>query len=111
MDIFKAVANVGSKLIPLVSPLLDPVGGILGSLAESEMSKKPYITNNSTAERVILAEAALQAVLASEHTEALTYYAQGSIMGPRVLTILGKNIITGIIKWTAISHQINTEAY
>ncbi|KAH6957266.1 hypothetical protein DER45DRAFT_615212 [Fusarium avenaceum] len=80
LDIFKAVANVGSKLIPLASPLLDPVGGILGpavggllgSLAESEFSNNPDIRTAGTAERAILAEAALQAVLASEHTEGLT---------------------------------------
>ncbi|KAJ0127649.1 Uncharacterized protein HZ326_29247 [Fusarium oxysporum f. sp. albedinis] len=34
----------------------------------------------------------------------------GSIMGPRVLTVLGKNVITEIIEWTAISYQMNTEA-
>ncbi|VZH91370.1 unnamed protein product [Fusarium fujikuroi] len=80
LDIFKKVANVGSKLIPLASPFLGPVGGILGpavggllgSLAESSMSESPDVEKNGTAERAILAEAALQAVLASEQTEGLT---------------------------------------
>ncbi|RGP72925.1 glutamyl endopeptidase [Fusarium longipes] len=80
LDIFKKVANVGSKLIPLASPLLGPVGGILGpavggllgSLAESEFSDNPDIKADGTAERALLAEAALQAVLASEHTEGLS---------------------------------------
>ncbi|KAF5671235.1 glutamyl endopeptidase [Fusarium heterosporum] len=80
LDIFKAVANVGSKIIPLASPLLGPVGGILGpavggllgSLAESEFSGSPDIKTEGTAERALLAEAALQAVLASEHTEGVT---------------------------------------
>ncbi|KAF4952732.1 hypothetical protein FGADI_6484 [Fusarium gaditjirri] len=80
LDIFKKVANVGSKLIPLASPFLGPVGGILGpavggllgSLAESGMSESPDVEKNGTAERAILAEAALQAVLASEQTEGLT---------------------------------------
>ncbi|KAF4998988.1 hypothetical protein FGRMN_2787 [Fusarium graminum] len=79
LDIFKAVANVGSKIIPLASPLLGPVGGIigpavgglLGSLAESEVSGSPDIKTEGTAERALLAEAALQAILASEHTEGL----------------------------------------
>ncbi|UPL00234.1 hypothetical protein LCI18_011168 [Fusarium solani-melongenae] len=80
MDIFKAVANVGSKVLPLASPLLGPVGGILGttvggilgSLAESGISEDPDRSgNNGAPERAILAEAALQAVLASEHTEGL----------------------------------------
>ncbi|RBQ76069.1 hypothetical protein FVER14953_20152 [Fusarium verticillioides] len=80
LDVFRKVANVGSKVIPLASPLLGPVGGILGpavggllgSLAESGMSESPDVENNGTAERAILAEAALQAILASEHTEGLT---------------------------------------
>lgn len=74
LDIFKAVANVGSKIIPLASPLIGPVGGILGpavggllgSLAESELSDNPDVRTDGTAERAILAETALQAVLASE---------------------------------------------
>ncbi|KAJ4248445.1 hypothetical protein NW762_012782 [Fusarium torreyae] len=80
LDVFKVIANVGSKLVPLASPFLGPVGGILGpavggllgSLAESEFSGTPDIKTNGTAERAMLAEAALQAVLASEHTEGLT---------------------------------------
>ncbi|KAM0543840.1 hypothetical protein ACHAPJ_012077 [Fusarium lateritium] len=80
LDILKKVANVGSKLVPLASPFLGPVGGILGpavggllgSLTESGMSESPDVEKNGTAERAILAEAALQAVLASEHTEGLT---------------------------------------
>ncbi|KAM0228232.1 hypothetical protein ACHAPO_010880 [Fusarium lateritium] len=80
LDVFKTIANVGSKIIPLASPFLGPVGGILGpavggllgSLAESEFSDNPDIKTDGTAERALLAEAALQAVLASEHTEGLT---------------------------------------
>ncbi|KAF5967390.1 glutamyl endopeptidase [Fusarium coicis] len=80
LDIFKKVANVGSKLIPLASPFLGPaggilgpaVGGLLGSLAESSMSESPDVEKNGAAERAILAEAALQAVLASEQTEGVT---------------------------------------
>ncbi|KAH6886854.1 hypothetical protein B0T10DRAFT_442993 [Thelonectria olida] len=78
MDIFKKVARIGSKILPVASPLLGPVGGllgpavggILGSLgAESGMDSNP--DTNASAERAILAEAALQAVLSSEHTEGL----------------------------------------
>ncbi|RGP59197.1 glutamyl endopeptidase [Fusarium sporotrichioides] len=80
LDVFKTIANVGSKIIPLASPFLGPVGGILGpavggllgSLAESELSDNPDIKTEGTAERALLAEAALQAILASEHTEGLT---------------------------------------
>ncbi|KAF4950454.1 hypothetical protein FSARC_13190 [Fusarium sarcochroum] len=80
LDVFKKIANVGSKLVPLASPFLGPVGGILGpavggllgSLAESEFSENPDIKTEGIAERAMLAEAALQAVLASEHTEGLT---------------------------------------
>ncbi|KAL6915578.1 hypothetical protein FSST1_007073 [Fusarium sambucinum] len=72
LDVFKTIANVGSKIIPLASPFLGPVGGLLGSLAESEFSDNPDIKTDGTAERALLAEAALQAVLASEHTEGLT---------------------------------------
>jgi hypothetical protein len=80
LDIFKAVAKVGPKIIPFTSPLLGPVGGILGpvvggllgSLAESGFSDNQNIRTDGTTERAILAEAALQAVLASEHTEGLT---------------------------------------
>ncbi|KAM0342527.1 hypothetical protein ACHAPU_009501 [Fusarium lateritium] len=80
LDIFKAVANVGSKVIPFASPFLGPIGGILGpavggllgSLAESEFSGSPDIKTEGTAERALLAEAALQAILASEHTEGIT---------------------------------------
>lgn len=79
LDIFKKVANVGSKRIPLASPLLGSfgailgpaVGGLLGSLAESGMSESPNVESNGAAERAILAEAALQAVFASPQTEGL----------------------------------------
>ncbi|KAF5601378.1 glutamyl endopeptidase [Fusarium pseudoanthophilum] len=77
LDTLKTVANVGRKGFPFASALLGPIGGplsavvgtLLGSLTESTLSQSTESIANGPAERAILAEAALQAVLASDHDE------------------------------------------
>ncbi|KAF5598799.1 glutamyl endopeptidase [Fusarium pseudocircinatum] len=77
LDTLKDIANVGRKVFPFASTFLGPVGGplsavvgtLLGSLTESTLSQSTESITNGPAERAILAEAALQAVLASDHDE------------------------------------------
>ncbi|KAF5644352.1 glutamyl endopeptidase [Fusarium sp. NRRL 25303] len=76
-DTLKSVANVGRNGFTVPSTFLGPIGGplsavvgtLLGSLTESTLSESTEIIANGPAERAVLAEAALQAVLASEHDE------------------------------------------
>ncbi|KAF5979295.1 glutamyl endopeptidase [Fusarium coicis] len=77
LDTLKTIANVGRKDFPFASALLGPIGGplsavvgtLLGSLKESTLSQSTESIANGPAERAMLAEAALQAVLASDHDE------------------------------------------
>ncbi|KAF5543492.1 glutamyl endopeptidase [Fusarium phyllophilum] len=77
LDTLKSVANVGRKGFPFASAFLGPIGGplsavvgtLLGSLTESTLSQSTESIANGPAERAVLAEAALQAVLASDHDE------------------------------------------
>ncbi|KAF4428874.1 Glutamyl endopeptidase [Fusarium acutatum] len=77
LDTLKTVANVGKKGFPAASTFLGPIGGhlsavvgtLLGSLTESSLSQSTETVANGPAERAMLTEAALQAVLASEHDE------------------------------------------
>ncbi|KAJ4161868.1 hypothetical protein NW765_009955 [Fusarium oxysporum] len=79
-DTLKSVAHVGRDAFPIASPFLGPIGGhlsavagtLLGSLTESTLSHSTDIVAHGPAERAVLAEAALQAVLASEHDEYVT---------------------------------------
>ncbi|KNB12760.1 hypothetical protein FOXG_12268 [Fusarium oxysporum f. sp. lycopersici 4287] len=79
-DTLKSVAHVGRDAFPVASPFLGPIGGhlsavagtLLGSLTESTLSHSTDIVAHGPAERAVLAEAALQAVLASEHDEYVT---------------------------------------
>ncbi|KAF4960103.1 hypothetical protein FGADI_1121 [Fusarium gaditjirri] len=76
-DTLKSVANVGRNDFLLASPFLGPIGGhlsavagtLLGSLKESTLSERTDIVTNGLAERAVLAEATLQAILTSEHDE------------------------------------------
>ncbi|KAG5769998.1 hypothetical protein H9Q73_013372 [Fusarium xylarioides] len=54
---------------PIGGPLSAVVGTLLGSLTESTLSQSTGSIGNGPAERAVLAEAALQAVLASDHDE------------------------------------------
>ncbi|PNP83869.1 hypothetical protein FNYG_02557 [Fusarium nygamai] len=77
LDTLKTIANVGRKGFPFASAFLGPIGGplsavvgtLLGSLTESTLSQSTESIANGPAERAVLAEAALQAVLASDHDE------------------------------------------
>ncbi|KAG9495214.1 hypothetical protein J7337_013449 [Fusarium musae] len=77
LDTLKSIANVGRKGFPFASALLGPIGGplsavvgtLLGSITESTLSQNTESIANGPAERAMLAEAALQAVLASDHDE------------------------------------------
>ncbi|EMT69043.1 trypsin-like cysteine/serine peptidase domain-containing protein [Fusarium oxysporum II5] len=79
-DTLKSVAHVGRDAFPVASPFLGSIGGhlsavagtLLGSLTESALSQSTDIVAHGPAERAVLAEAALQAVLASEHDEYVT---------------------------------------
>ncbi|EWZ83505.1 hypothetical protein FOWG_13381 [Fusarium oxysporum f. sp. lycopersici MN25] len=79
-DTLKSVAHVGRDAFPIASPFLGPIGGhlsavagtLLGSLTESTLSHSTDIVAHGPAERAVLAEAALQAVLGSEHDEYVT---------------------------------------
>ncbi|KAF5685135.1 glutamyl endopeptidase [Fusarium circinatum] len=76
-DTLKSVANVGRNgfnfpstfLGPIGAPLSAIVGTLLGSLTESTLSQGSETVVNGPAERAVLAEAALQAILASDHDE------------------------------------------
>ncbi|KAF7555830.1 hypothetical protein G7Z17_g1919 [Cylindrodendrum hubeiense] len=76
-DILKTVARVGSRVLPVASPLLGPIGGYLGTAAGALLGSlgAESITDgnaeNGSAERAMLAESALQAVLSMEHSEDL----------------------------------------
>ncbi|KAF5701885.1 glutamyl endopeptidase [Fusarium mundagurra] len=77
LDTLKTIANVGRKGFPFASAFLGPIGGplsavvgtLLGSLTESTLSQSTESIANGPAERAVLAEAALQAILASDHDE------------------------------------------
>ncbi|KAG5762794.1 hypothetical protein H9Q72_009098 [Fusarium xylarioides] len=70
-------SQCGKKRFPFASAFLGPIGGplsavvgtLLGSLTESTLSQSTGSIGNGPAERAVLAEAALQAVLASDHDE------------------------------------------
>ncbi|KAF4497038.1 Glutamyl endopeptidase [Fusarium agapanthi] len=76
-DTLKSVANVGRNGFNFPSTFLGPIGGplsavvgtLLGSLTESTLSQGTGTVANGPAERAVLAEAALQAILASDHDE------------------------------------------
>jgi hypothetical protein len=76
-DTLKSVVNVGRDALPFASPFLGPIGGplsavvgtLLGSLTESRLSQSTDIETNGPAERAVLAEAAFQALLVSDHDE------------------------------------------
>ncbi|KND90486.1 hypothetical protein TOPH_04669 [Tolypocladium ophioglossoides CBS 100239] len=73
MDVLKAVARVGSVALPIASGLLGPIGGLvgtaagalLGSVAEAQAmaAEGSFEAADGAAERALLAEASLQAVL------------------------------------------------
>ncbi|CVL04061.1 uncharacterized protein FMAN_14845 [Fusarium mangiferae] len=109
-DTLKSVANVGRNGFPVPSTFLGPIGGplsavvgtLLGSLTESTLSQSTEIIANGPAERAILAEAALQAILASENDEHVTevinkmgqFWKAGApkaeILAPSITPILGQ---------------------
>ncbi|KAF4338951.1 glutamyl endopeptidase [Fusarium beomiforme] len=76
-DVLKSVVNVGSDAFPFASSFLGPIGAplsvvvgtLLGSLSKSRLAQDADIEVNGAAERAVLAEAALQALLASENDE------------------------------------------
>ncbi|GAO13569.1 hypothetical protein UVI_02015580 [Ustilaginoidea virens] len=72
LDVFKTVARIGSSVAPLAGGLLGPAGGIigtvaggiLGSLSEATAAAtESELADNGAAERALLAEACLGAVL------------------------------------------------
>lgn len=72
MDVLKTIARVGSVALPIASGLLGPVGGLvgtaagalLGSVSEAQsMAEGSLEAADGAAERALLAEASLQAVL------------------------------------------------
>ncbi|KAF5636031.1 glutamyl endopeptidase [Fusarium sp. NRRL 52700] len=109
-DNLKSVANVGRNGFSFASPFLGPIGGhlsavvgtLLGSLTESALSQSSETVANGPAERAVLAEAALQAILASEHDEnvievisKMGHFWKGGapkaqVLAPDINTILGQ---------------------
>ncbi|KAF5705823.1 glutamyl endopeptidase [Fusarium globosum] len=109
-DTLKSVANVGRNGFLVPSTFLGPIGGplsavvgtLLGSLTESTLSQSTEIIANGPAERAVLAEAALQAILASEHDEHVVevinkmgqFWKAGApkaeILAPAITPILGQ---------------------
>ncbi|KAF9772335.1 hypothetical protein IL306_009968 [Fusarium sp. DS 682] len=76
-DVLKSVVNVGSDAFPFASPFLGPIGAplsvvvgtLLGSLSESRLAQDTGIEANGAAERAVLAEAALQAILTADQID------------------------------------------